>query len=176
MRITVRDMMTPAAVAGAASSVAAARSTLLRWNATELFVVDRNGRLMGVVPDYEFLKAELAGGRGDAPVTDLLSRKVETAEADADISTVLPKLREGWCGKIAVVEGGRLVGKVGRGDVLRLVLHLRSAAAMTEAAAERQIIAEPHFRKRGRLSPVRKLGAPKAKTKPPHRMRRLKAS
>ena len=174
MRITVRDLMTPAVTAGETASVAAARSILLRWNATELFVVAGDGRLLGVVPDYEFLKAELTGLPGDAPITDLLCTKVETADADADVSAVVPKLRESWCGRIAVIEDGRLIGRIGRGDVLRLVVHLRQVSAVTEAVAERRIIAEPHFQKRERLAPVRKL-AGRTQKKPTSRrkVRRL---
>lgn len=174
MRITVRDLMMPAVSALGTTTVAAARSTLLRWNATELFVTATDGRLLGVVPDYEFLKAELAGLPADALVADLLSAKVETAEADADVATIVPKLRESWCGRVAVLEEGRLIGRVGRSDVLRLVVHLRDAANVTEASVERRIIAEPHFRKRDRLAPVRKLAA-KAERQPTSRrkVRRL---
>ena len=46
MRITVRDLMVPAAaVAEQTMSVAAARDLMLRWNAEEAYVVDLGGKL-----------------------------------------------------------------------------------------------------------------------------------
>ena len=179
MRITVRDLMVPAAaVAQATTTLATARDLMLRWNAEEAYVVDAAGKLLGVVPDYEFLKAELAGIAGKTPVKSLLSAKVESVDVDADVATVLPKVREGWCGRIAVTERGRLIGRLTRSEVLRLVVHLRQIASMTEAVADEAVVRAPHYHTRKeRLAPVRKM--PKAskasKSRGGRRLRRLKA-
>ncbi|HEX6987477.1 MAG TPA: CBS domain-containing protein, partial [Planctomycetaceae bacterium] len=156
------------------ATIAAARDLMLRWNAGEAYVVDARGKLLGVVPDYEFLKAELGGVDGAAAVKSLVSAKVESVEADADIASVLPKFREGWCGRIAVTDRGRLVGRLTRSEVLRLVAHLRMVASVTEATAE-AAIAGPHFGpRRERLAPVRK--TPKAtRARGGRKVRRLAA-
>lgn len=175
MRISVRDLAVPVvAVAGQRMSIAAARDLMLRWNASETYVVDRHGKLVGVVPDYEFLKAELAGTSANDSVSTLVSTKVESVEADADIATVFSKFREGWCGRIAVTDNGRLIGRLTRAEVLRLVVHLRQIACVTQATAD-AAIAGPHFRgRRERLAPVRKM--PKAaRSTSGRKLRRLKA-
>lgn len=176
MRITVRDLMVPArAVTNGHATVAAARDQMLRSNADETYVVDERGGLLGVVPDYEFLKAELRGVPGTTAVAGLVSAKVETAEADGDISVVLSKFREGWCGRIAVTDAGRLVGRLTRSEVLRLVLHLRDAVETTEATAE-PTLAGPHFHhRRERLSPVRKMSKTVGSSRG-RKVRRLAAS
>ncbi|MGC1276574.1 MAG: CBS domain-containing protein [Planctomycetaceae bacterium] len=176
MRITVRDLMVPAAaVTSGDATIAAARRAMLRGHAEEAYVVDDDGTLRGVVPDYEFLKAELCGVDGKSPVSSLVSAKVEAVEADADVSTTLAKFREGWCGRVAVVEDGRLVGRLTRSEVLRLVLHLRDTVEVTEATAE-PTLAGPHFhRRRDRLSPVRKT-SPTAGARSGRKVRRLAAS
>ncbi len=174
MRISVRDLAVPAvAVAEQKMSIAVARDLMLRWNASETYVVDRRGKLLGVVPDYEFLKAELAGASADEPVSTLLSTKIESVEADADIATVFSKFREGWCARIAVTDKGRLIGRLTRAEVLRLVVHLRQIANVTEATAEAP--RGPHFKAlRDRLTPVRKM--PKAtRSSGGRKLRRLKA-
>lgn len=177
MRITVRDLMVPtAAVAEQTTTLAAARDLMLRWNADEAYVVDSSGKLLGVVPDYEFLKAEIAGLAGTSPVTTLMSAKVEAIDADADIATVLPKFREGWCGRIAVTEDGRLIGRLTRSELLRLVIHLRQIASVTETIAEEAALRGPHFRpRRDRLTPIRKMSSA-AKSRGARRLRRLAAS
>ena len=174
MRITVRDLMVPATKTTGDTTIAAACGLMLRYRGDEVYVVDQNGMLQGVVPDYEFLKAELSGVDGTAPVSSLVSVKVESAEADGDIAGVLAAFREGCRGRIAVVEAGRLVGRLKRSEVLRLVLHLRDTVAITEVSAE-PMLAGPHFPRRERFSPVRKM--PKAAG--PHggrKLRRLAAS
>lgn len=179
MRITVRDLMVPAAaVAEGSTSVAAARDLMLRWKAEEAYVVDHAGKLLGVVPDYEFLKAELAGASGAAAVKSLMSTRVEAVDADADVATVLTKFREGWCGRIAVTQKGRLVGRLTRSEVLRLVIHLRQIASVNEAVAEEATLRGPHFRPRKeKLAPVRKMskGAKMSKSSGGRRVRRLAA-
>jgi Mg/Co/Ni transporter MgtE len=175
MRITVRDLIVPAtAVAERSMSIAVARDLMLRRNANEAYVVDRRGKLLGVVPDYEFLKAELGGTNPDAPVSTLMSPKVESVEADADVATVFSKFREGWCARIAVTDKGRLIGRLTRSEVLRLVVHLRQIASVTEATAD-AAISRPHFKgRRERLSPVRK--TPKStRSNGPRKLRRLLA-
>ena len=175
MRITVRDLMVPvAAVAKSTVSIAAARDRMLRWNASETYVVDRGGKLLGIVPDYEFLKAELGGLNETESVMALLSARVGAVEADADVATVLPRFREGWCSRMPVTENGRLVGQLTRNEVLRLVAHLREVAAVTEASVDAEI-AGPHCEpKRERLTPIHRRQKSIAKTG--RKLRRLAAA
>ena len=158
MQISVVDLMVAASVVHETATIDEARRALIRRQAQEVFVVDVDGRLRGVVPDYEFLKAEISGVSATESVIRLLSTRIETIESDADVFTLLPKFREAWCSRVAVVRRGRFVGQVRRGDVLRLILELQQVARMTEAVAEQQIIAGPYFeRKRARLTPVKPL-------------------
>jgi CBS domain-containing protein len=176
MRITVRDLMVPAvAVTRGTVPIAVARDLMLRRNATEVYVVDGQNTLLGVVPDYEFLKAAMAGVEESSRVSTLVSSKIEAVEADADIAVVMLKFRESWCSRIAVTHEGRLVGRLTRSELLRLVTHLRQIAAVTEATAGTEL-PRPHFdSRRERLTPVRK-AAKTSRLREGHRVRRLAAS
>ncbi len=156
MRIPVRDLMVPAAKTTGDATIAAARSLMLRQGTDEVYIVDEAGMLRGIVADFEFLKAELSGIDGAAPLSSLASPKVESVEADEDVAGVFPRFREINCGRIAVVESGRLIGRLKRSEVLRLVLHLRDAVEMTEVTAGPRL-AGPHFHRRKRPTPVRRL-------------------
>jgi signal-transduction protein with cAMP-binding, CBS, and nucleotidyltransferase domain len=176
MRISVRDLTAPVtAVVNTHATIAVARDRLLRSNADAVYVVDDAGRLAGIVPDYEFLKAELCGVADTTVAASLASRKLESIDVDADIASVFGRFREARCSRIAVTENGRLVGRVTRTDVLRLVRHLRDVAAVTEVSAGAKL-AGPHFhRRRPRLAPVRKISRSTAPTG--HRkVRRLSAT
>jgi CBS domain-containing protein len=98
-------------------------------------VVDRNGRLCGVVTDrdlrHHLFTPEVFGTIGEVPVERLLSavavRDVMSSPAvcvgpDADVQEAARAMVEGKLGSLPVVEDGRLVGIVTETDVLRRIL------------------------------------------------------
>ena len=126
MRLTVGDLMTQRPVIVALDcSADAALEILSRHEASELYVTDKVGRLLGVVPDFELLKVELSGDACDATVEQLMSRSVPVFSPDSDAAEVARLFRDGRYSRLPVVSGGRLVGVITRGDVVRLMAVLR---------------------------------------------------
>ncbi len=126
MRLSVADLMTqrPVTVSPDCSADAAVE-ILSRHEASELYVVDTAGRLLGVVPDFELLKAELSGEAQDANVEQLMSRSIPVFSPQSDAAEVARLFRDGRYIQFPVVAGGRLVGIITRGDVVRLMAVLR---------------------------------------------------
>lgn len=126
MRLTVGDLMTqrPVMVSPGCSADAAVE-ILSRHEVTELYVTDKIGRLLGVVPDFELLKAELSGEASDATVEQLMSRSIPVFSPDSDAAEVARLFRDGRYSRFPVVNKGRLVGVITRGDVVRLMAVLR---------------------------------------------------
>lgn len=126
MRLNVADLMTqrPVTVSPDCSADAAVE-ILSRHEASVLYVVDSAGRLMGVVPDFELLKAELSGEAHDANVEQLMSRSIPVFTPQSDAAEVARLFRDGRYIQFPVVAGGRLVGIITRGDVVRLMAVLR---------------------------------------------------
>jgi CBS domain-containing protein len=126
MRLTVADLMTqcPVTVSPELSADGAVQ-ILSRHEASELYVIDPEGRLLGVVPDYELLKAELSGEAIDANVGQLMSRNVPVFTPKSDAAEVARLFRDGRYGRFPVVSAGKLVGVITRGDVVRLMAVLR---------------------------------------------------
>ncbi len=132
---------------------------MLQDDVSGLPVVDREGRLVGIVTEGDFLRrAELgtthkrrrwleiligAGQLADEyvhthakTVGDVMTSEVVTAEPDATLDEVVTAMEHHRVKRIAVVKDGRLVGIVSRADLLRALGSLAPAAdAWTGAAA-----------------------------------------
>lgn len=153
MRLTVADLMTdrPITVRPECSADAAVE-ILSRHEVSELYVTDKVGRLLGVVPDYELLKAELSGEAHDATVEQLMSRGVPVFTPQSDAAEVARLFRDGRFHQFPVVAAGRLVGIVTRSDVVRLMAVLRRIdfpAATTSVQKAPRILASRSRSKRG---------------------------
>lgn len=138
MRLTVADLMTqrPVIVPPECSADSAVE-ILSRHEVTELYVTDKFGRLMGVVPDFELLKAELSGEASDATVEQLMSRNLPVFTPQSDAAEVAKLFRDGRYSQFPVVAGGRLVGVITRRDVVRLMAVLRRIDSPTLRPTER---------------------------------------
>jgi CBS domain-containing protein len=140
MLVTVRDLMTsdPATV-DEYTSIAEATQILLDNALTEVFVVDRDGRLMGTVSDYGLFKASLMRANVDFPVTTILSRSLMTLRPELSLQQVAGFFRESCYGHLAVLEDGHLVGVLGRRDVLRALVVLAEIGETPDTNPHRRI-------------------------------------
>ena len=126
MRMTVTDLMseTPVTIAPDCTGDEAL-DMIFEYETPELYVVDKSGRLLGVLPDYELLKTQLSGKARDARVEQLMSRSVPVCSPSTDAAEIARLFRDSKNARLPVVKQGRLVGVVTRGDVLRLMAVLR---------------------------------------------------
>ena len=126
MRMTVADIMSQCFVKiSPECSADEALGLLHRYEETELYVTDKQGRLLGILPYYEIIKTQLSGESRDATVGQLMSRGVPVFQPDSDASEVARQLRDARHSRFPVVNSGRLVGVIARGDIIRLMAILR---------------------------------------------------
>ncbi len=123
MTLRVQDLMSwhPTAVPVTAT-IDEGLSVMLRDEAPEVYVTDEDGRLAGLVPDFAFLKARLTWSPGNLAITTIMSRSVAAVTPDLPVCEILPLFREGRFQRVAVENRGRLVGQIGRSEILRILV------------------------------------------------------
>ena len=113
--ITAREVMSkPVRSVGPDETVAHAMVTCQRYGQSGILVLE-NGRLVGSVA-REDLDRAVGHGLSHAPVKGIMSSRVARCEPDTPLAE-LQRLVESE-GRVAVVEGDRVVGVVTRSDVL----------------------------------------------------------
>lgn len=144
MQITIQDLMThqPASTHQTAT-IDEALQILLREEVGEIYVTDDSSQLLGVVPDYELLKAKLTDIPGNRSVGTLMSANLASVSPNMYVAEVMPLFRDGRCQQLAVVDEGRLVGQISRRDILRLVATLEQLDSKPESVQEETHSAAP---------------------------------
>jgi acetoin utilization protein AcuB len=143
----VNQLMSPDIVTIAAdASCHDAVTLMVRSKIRHLPVVDRDGRLSGVVTDRD-LRHRLfepatfrAIGRvpverllSDLPVRDVMSAPATSIGGDADVAEAARVMRERHLGSLPVVEHGRIIGIVTETDLLRQIVGADACCTDVEA-------------------------------------------
>jgi len=88
-------------------------------------VVDEKGNLVGILTERDCIATAINAGYFDeagGSVRDFMSSPVETAEADDSLMDVADRLSKSTYRRFPVIEDGRLVGLIGRRDVLEALM------------------------------------------------------
>ena len=97
---------------------------LLEKKVTGAPVVDKSGRLVGIITEKDCLRLVAAGVDGDLPrgtVAEIMTANPETIPPDMDIYYVAGLFLGRPFRRFPVVEDGKLVGTITRFDILRVI-------------------------------------------------------
>jgi CBS domain-containing protein len=97
---------------------------LLEKHITGAPVVDKAGRLVGMLTEKDCLRLIAAGVEGDLPrgkVEDFMTRDPETIPPDMDVYFAAGLFLRRSFRRFPVVEDGKLVGTITRFDILRVI-------------------------------------------------------
>jgi CBS domain-containing protein len=99
-----------------------AASVLLNGSISGAPVIDANGRIAGILAEKDCFRVVFEASYHNepcGPVSEYMSKSVETIDADSSIIEVLERFLRSRYRRFPVVTAGRLVGVISRRDALR---------------------------------------------------------
>jgi len=119
MATKIREIMTPAPVCVAPAETVSAAARAMKDHGIGTVLVVENGALRGMVTDRDIAVRVLAENRdpSSTPVGEISSADLATVGPDDDVSEAVRLVCERAVRRIPVVQGGRPVGVVSKGDL-----------------------------------------------------------
>jgi CBS domain-containing protein len=94
---------------------------LIRQGTGELYLVDEQQRLLGVISETDFLGYRLLGGDGETGVASLAAPAKLTLSPMASLQSAARMLCEFSMARLPVIDHGRLIGVLHRTTLLRMI-------------------------------------------------------
>jgi CBS domain-containing protein len=103
------------------ASLAGAAKLLAEKRIGAALILGADRRLVGIISERDIVQAVAARGAGalDEPVSQTMTRKVETCNENETISSIMERMTKGKFRHVPVVDQGRLAGIVSIGDVVK---------------------------------------------------------
>jgi len=121
------------------ATLAGAAKLLAEKRIGAALILGADHRLVGIISERDIVQAVAARGAAalDEPVSQTMTRKVETCNENETISSIMERMTKGKFRHVPVVDQGRLAGIVSIGDVVkhRLQQMEHESAAMRDYIA-----------------------------------------
>jgi CBS domain-containing protein len=118
------------------ASLADAARLLTEKRIGAVLILGADGRLVGIISERDIVHALAARGAAalHEPVSQIMTRKVETCNENETIGSIMERMTDGKFRHLPVVDQGRVVGIVSIGDVVKHRLHEmeRESAALRD--------------------------------------------
>ncbi len=125
--IYVSDFMTPCPVTVTPEmSVLQAVEVMLRHDVSGTPVVDAQQRLVGIITERDCIRVTVQAGYFDQSagrVSEYMSRQLSCVQPKENLMDVAVRFIDEPFRRFPVVDNGKLVGIIGRKDVLRAIQH-----------------------------------------------------
>jgi len=130
---TVRDLVlrTPIALLPD-TPICEAEQHLISSQVQEIYVVNAEDHLLGMIPEVEFLNYRLLGGDGQGRIAALMGPVEFWLTSQASLQEAARYFQQPGRSSLAILEGERFIGQLYRMDLLRLLANGQSDFAMEE--------------------------------------------
>ena len=116
----VRDIMTDSVIGiGAEETVEVAARQLAHYNIGALPVLDKTGKICGMVTDRDLVIRCVAAGRfaANTTVRQVMTKQVVSAQPDMDVGVAAHLMGRQQVRRLPVTQNGKLCGMVSLGDL-----------------------------------------------------------
>ena len=117
-------------------STAEAVKTMCDKHVGAVIITDQSGKIAGILTERDILRrfAEHGAKLGEIPVSRIMTRGVQTAGPDAEVEDVLGTMTNRRFRHLPVLKGGKLVGLVSIGDLVKAMLQekIREAESLKQ--------------------------------------------
>ncbi len=114
---TAAEIMEPIPTLSSTGTVRQAAQTLVETGSPILAVVDKEGKLAGVITEWDITRATATAFSDDLPLEEIMTRKVITVSPSDGILEIVRKLEHYEISAMPVVDGQQVLGLVS-GDML----------------------------------------------------------
>jgi CBS domain-containing protein len=116
----VRDAFTPNVISiDPDTTIDAALQILIENDVSGAPVIDKNGRLCGIISQFQLLEIAFDPEVRQGLVRDFMTRKVITVKENTLLATVANVLMVRRIRRLPVVRDGKVVGIISRGDLVK---------------------------------------------------------
>ena len=111
-------MSSPVYAIQPSKTIKAAAYAMLKRNIGSLLVIERNGKLHGIITKMDLIRAFAEKYRGKFRVSDYMIERVPTVHTTHSLYYVISLMGESGLGKVVVVDEDRVVGVITKADVM----------------------------------------------------------
>jgi CBS domain-containing protein len=107
------------------SSLAAAVALLAQKRIGAVLILGADRRIVGILSERDIVRALAERGAAalGEPVSQSMTRKVETCTENETVASIMERMTEGKFRHFPVVDQGRVIGVISIGDVVKHRLH-----------------------------------------------------
>ena len=117
--MTAREMMGKVKATKKGAKLRDIAMRLLSGEYSSLPVVDDDGKVVGVISEFDILKASRAGrGMDDTTAGDVMTKDPVCVDEEMSVDALIDLMTEKHLIRVPVVRGGVLVGAISRSNIL----------------------------------------------------------
>ena len=136
MNHSAHDVMTKDLVTlGPDTTAAKAIEILLKHKISGAPVVDSDGKLVGIVSEYQLLAVIYDEEFKNQPIKELMTKEVLTVEEETLLTEIANLFIVHRIRRLPVLRDGELVGQISRRDIIRFAIQHRDAIKEEAVAA-----------------------------------------
>ncbi len=111
-------MSSPVYAIQPSKTIKAAAYAMLKRNIGSLLVIERDGKLHGIITKMDLIRAFAEKYRGKFKVSDYMIERVPTVHTTHSLYYVISLMGESGLGKVVVIDEDRVVGVITKADIM----------------------------------------------------------